>query len=157
MTATPSPRTDRATRLVPASPDTVSRALLDPDQLIEWLPPRGMSGRVLLFEPREGGRYRIELRYEGEGAGKTSARTDVTSGRFVLIEPGRRVVMSVEFDSDDPRFVGEMTMTWAFAPEGGGTRVTVTAEHVPPGISAEDHEAGLASSLDNLVQFAGDG
>ena len=152
MTAGSSLRTDRAARVVSASPEAVSRALLEPDRLMEWLPPQGMSGRALLFDPRQGGRYRIELAYLGAGEGKTSAHTDVSSGRFMVIEPGRRIVMSVEFDSDDPRFAGEMIMTWELAAAQGGTRVTVTAENVPPGISAEDHAVGLASSLDNLAQ-----
>jgi uncharacterized protein YndB with AHSA1/START domain len=59
-----SARTDTASRLVRASPDAVYRAFMDPGSLIAWLPREGMSGRVLLFEPREGGHYRIELRYE---------------------------------------------------------------------------------------------
>lgn len=44
-----------------------------------------------------------------------------------------------------------MTMTWTLEPEAGGTMVTVTAEDVPTGVRAEDHEAGLASSLANLA------
>ena len=116
-----------------------------------------MSGRILLFEPREGGRYRIELALEGGGnklAGKTTERTDVTSGRFLAMEPGRRIVQSVEFESADPAFAGTMIMTWTLEPAPDGTLVTVSATEVPPGISAEDHEAGLASSLENLACFA---
>lgn len=149
-------RTDTATRLVSASPDALYRAFVDPEALIAWLPPRGMSGRVLLFEPREGGRYRIELALEGEGRkapGKTTERTDITSGRFLALIPGRRIVQTVEFESADPAFAGTMVMTWALEPSAGGTRVTITAEDVPPGISAEDHAAGLASSLDNFAAF----
>ena len=33
--------------------------------------------------------------------------------------------------------------------------MTVTAQNVPPGISAEDHVAGLASILENLERFVG--
>jgi hypothetical protein len=35
----------------------------------------------------------------------------------------------------------------------GGTRVDVVAEHVPSGISADDHASGIASSLDNLAAY----
>jgi uncharacterized protein YndB with AHSA1/START domain len=149
-------RTDTATRLVPASAEAVYRAFLDPEALIAWLPPRGMSGRVLLFEPRQGGRYRIELRLEGEGretAGKTTERTDVSHGRFVELVPGERIVQTVEFDSADPAFAGTMVMTWSLEPAAGGTQVTVAAADVPAGISAEDHRAGLDSSLANLARF----
>lgn len=150
-------RTDRASRFVAAAPDAIYGALLDPDALMAWLPPRGMTGRALLFEPREGGRYRIELSLESEGTGKTTAKSDVSAGRFLALDPGRRVVQSVAFQSQDPAFAGEMIMTWSLDPAAGGTSVTVTAENVPAGISAEDHAAGLASSLDNLARFLATG
>lgn len=44
-------------------------------------------------------------------------------------------------------------MTWLFEPAPDGTNVTITAENVPAGISAEDHAAGLASTLENLASF----
>jgi uncharacterized protein YndB with AHSA1/START domain len=150
-------RTDSASRLVPASPDAVYRAIVDPEALIAWLPPEGMTGRALLFEPWEGGRYRIELTYAGApppgGAGKTAARSDISAGRFLALEPGKRIVQSVAFESDAPQYSGHMIVTWSLEPAPGGTEVTVTAENVPTGISAEDHETGLASSLDNLADF----
>ncbi|HYJ29678.1 MAG TPA: SRPBCC domain-containing protein, partial [Allosphingosinicella sp.] len=92
---------------------------------------------------------------EGEGTGKTTAKSDISAGRFLALERGRRVVQSVAFESEDPAFAGEMIMTWSLDPASGGTNVTVTAENVPAGISAEDHAAGLASSLDNLARFLG--
>jgi uncharacterized protein YndB with AHSA1/START domain len=121
-----------------------------------WLPPEGMSGRVLEYDFREGGRYRIELTY-GDGAAvgmaKTTARTDVTAGRFLSLSPGERIVQSVEFESEDASFAGEMIMTWSFEAAGARTRVTITAENVPPGISQADHDAGLRSSLQNLARY----
>lgn len=149
-------RTDSATRLVRASPQAVFRAFVDGGALIAWLPPKGMSGRILLFEPWEGGRYRIELTLEGEGhgvAGKTTERTDIASGRFLELVPGRRIVQTCEFESADPAFAGTMVMTWSLEPVPEGTRVAVGAADVPPGIAAGDHEAGLASSLENLARF----
>jgi uncharacterized protein YndB with AHSA1/START domain len=149
-------RTDSATRIIHASPEAIYRAFMDVDVLMDWLPPQGMSGGAQLFEPWEGGRYRIELTLEGEGheaSGKTTQRTDIASGRFLALEPGRRIVQTAEFESADPAFAGTMTLAWSLDPEAGGTRVTVSASDVPPGISAEDHEAGLASSLENLAGF----
>ena len=149
-------RTDTATRFIPASAAALYRAFVEPDRLIAWLPPRGMSGRILLFEPRQGGRYRIELTLEeGEPrhSGKTTERTDIASGRFLELIPDRRIVQTAEFESADPAFAGTMVMTWSLDAGPGGTRVTVGAADVPEGISAEDHQAGLASSLENLERF----
>ncbi|HEX8571797.1 MAG TPA: SRPBCC domain-containing protein [Allosphingosinicella sp.] len=78
-------RTDTATNLVGASQDAVYRAFVDAEALMAWLPPKGMSGRILLFEPREGGRYRIELTLEGEGhdvSGKTTDGPTSPPGAF---------------------------------------------------------------------------
>jgi len=148
-------RTDSASRVVPARADAIYDAFADSTALMKWLPPGDMTGRALAYDFREGGRYRIELTYaEGAAgaAGKTSGRTDVTTGRFVTLERGRRIVQSVEFESTDAAFAGEMLMTWTFAPAGTGTHVTVTAENVPAGISEADHTAGLRASLDNLAR-----
>jgi uncharacterized protein YndB with AHSA1/START domain len=149
-------RTDRAERLIAASPEKIYEAFVDASALSAWLPPQGMTGRVLELEPSEGGRYRIELRYADsapEDVGKTASRTDVTTGRFLELVPGRRIKQSVEFESSAPEFAGEMTMTWSFVTVPGGTHVTVTAENVPSGISKEDHDVGMSSSLENLAEF----
>jgi len=67
--------------------------------------------------------------------------------------PGERVVQAVDFVSDGPAYAGTMTMTWEVTAAGAGTRVDIVADDVPDGISAEDHAAGLASSLRNLAAY----
>jgi hypothetical protein len=44
-------------------------------------------------------------------------------------------------------------MTWAVTAVEAGTRVDIVADDVPDGISAEDHAAGLNSSLENLAAY----
>lgn len=85
--------------------------------------------------------------------GRTSDQTDVVSGRFVVLEADRRVVQETEFQSDDPAFAGTMRLIWALDPMPDGTRVSVTCENVPEGISKEDHDAGLRSTRANLAGF----
>jgi uncharacterized protein YndB with AHSA1/START domain len=153
-------RFDTASRLIRASPDTIYRAFASPASLMKWLPPSGMTGRALEYDFSEGGRYRIELRYdEGmrKGSGKTTDSSDITKGQFLELVPGRRIKQSVEFESSDSAFAGTMTMTWTFEPAQGGTTVTVAADNVPDGISKADHDAGLTSSIDNLASFVADG
>ena len=81
----------------------------------------------------------------------------MSKGSFLELVPGRRIVWSVEFESDDPVFAGTMVMTWSLDPRDGGTEVTITAENVSPRISAQDHAAGLIWSLENLARFVGGG
>lgn len=148
-------RTDRASRDIASSADRVYAALVDPEALAVWLPPDGMTGRFERFEARVGGAYRLVLTYtDGAGAaGKASADSDIVEARFVDLTPGRRVVQAVDFVSDDPAFAGTMTMIWDVSDAGDGARVEFRAENVPAGISADDHAAGLASSLANLAAY----
>jgi uncharacterized protein YndB with AHSA1/START domain len=148
-------RTHAASRFIQASPVAVYEALMRPERLVKWLPPQGTLGRIDLFEPYLGGRFEITLEFP-EAAGKSSSHSDIVQGRFVELIPGERVVQSVTFKSDDPRFAGAMTMTWSLSAVDTGTRVSVVAEQVPSGISREEHEMGMSSTLDNLARFLGD-
>lgn len=137
--------------MIPAPREQVYAALLDPSALETWLPPDGMAGRILEFDPRAGGTFRMELTYLDGSRGKSSEHSDITEVTFVELVPAKRVVQRVAFDSDDPSFAGTMTMAWSLGETDGGTSVEIRAEDVPPGISPEDHARGLAASLSNLA------
>jgi uncharacterized protein YndB with AHSA1/START domain len=149
------PRTDRGSRVIAASPERVWAALIDPGALLAWLPPGEMTGRFERFEARPGGSYRMVLTYpDASGApGKATADSDIVEARFVDIVPGQRVVQAVDFVSDDPANAGTMNMTWEVTAVDAGTRVDIVAQNVPDGISAQDHAAGLASSLTKLAAY----
>lgn len=147
------PRTDRASLVVAASVSRVFKALIDRGDLLAWLPPRGMTGVFDQFDPAPGGSYRLVLTYDDarDAPGKSSADSDIVEVRYLDIVPDDRVVQAVDFVADDPAFAGTMTMTWSVQEVDGGTLVEITADDVPEGISAEEHAAGLASSLKNLA------
>jgi uncharacterized protein YndB with AHSA1/START domain len=121
-----------------------------------WLPPGNMVGKMLHFDFREGGSYRMRLTYKEprHGQGKTSDDSDEVEVRLTKLEDEQRIEEEVTFQSEDPAFSGTMQLMWTFQPEDAGTLVTVRAENVPVGIRPEDHEAGLNSSLGNLAAFA---
>jgi uncharacterized protein YndB with AHSA1/START domain len=146
-------RTDRAETIVNAEPTAVWAALTDPARVAAWLPPAGMTGSVDAWEPRPGGRLRIVLTYrDAAGApGKSTADSDVATGRFTVAEPPVRLAWTTTFAGATDEHAGEMTMEWTLAAVDGGTRVVVQAHDVPPGISAEDHAAGMAASLRQLA------
>lgn len=148
-------RTDEVVKRLPAPVERVFAALVDPDARVKWLPPEGMSGRIDAWDPRPGGGYRMTLTYDDAetSPGKTSASTDVVRARFVSIEPDARVVEAIDFESPDPAFRGTMTMTWSLRAVDGGTEVTVTACDAPEGITADDHRAGMSTSLAQLAAF----
>ncbi len=146
-------RTDHAERVISTSPASAYAALVDPEALVEWLPPTGMTATFEHYDLGPGGSYRMVLTYDDATAapGKSSDDTDVVEARFVEVVDGERVVQAIEFVSDDPAMSGTMTMTWSVAAVDHGTCVTLRADGVPSGITAEDHAEGMASSLANLA------
>ncbi|GAA3412151.1 SRPBCC family protein [Paenibacillus hodogayensis] len=149
-------RVDSASRIIKASTKTIYKAFVDPGALVLWLPPKGMKGHIFEFDARAGGAYRISLSYIGTDhpiEGKTSENTDISKGRFLELTPGERIVWSVEFESEDPVYAGEMIMTWTLTAVPEGTNVTVVCENVPEGIRKEDHDVGLRSTLENLAEY----
>ena len=146
-------RTDTASKIIAASPEAIYRAFVDREALLAWLPPEGMIGEILAFEPRPGGAFRMALHYRDGGHGKTNDNTDVVDSEFAELVPGERVVWLVRFKSDDPAFAGTMRMVWELEPVPEGTRVIILAEDVPEGIGKQDHDTGLRSSLDNLEAY----
>jgi uncharacterized protein YndB with AHSA1/START domain len=149
------PRTDRAARVIDAPAARVFNALVDRDALETWLPPGGMTARFEEFDPTPGGSYCLVLTYAdpADARGKSSAGSDIVEARYVDIVAHDRVVQAVDFVSDDPAFAGTMTMSWVVRAVDGRTRVEITADDVPDGISADDHAAGLTSSLENLARY----
>jgi uncharacterized protein YndB with AHSA1/START domain len=150
------PASTSVSRVVPAPPEAVYRALLDGNALAAWLPPESMRGVVHAFDARAGGSFRISLIHADGGAamrGKSSESTDSIRGRFVELVPNERVTWATEFESTDPAFAGEMLVTWRLEPAGSRTQVTVLCENIPRGIRPEDNEAGCRSTLENLAAY----
>ena len=110
---------------------------------------------MLALDFREGGSYRMRLTYLDPAGhrGKSSNDADDVAVRFLALVENRRIEQAVTFDSADPDFAGTMTIVWTFEPVRDGTEVTVRCENVPRGIRRDEHEAGLASTLENLARF----
>lgn len=141
-------------RRVQASPAAVYRMLVDPDAVAGWRVPDGMTGRVHLFDPREGGRFRVSLLYDDPGrVGKSGAHTDTYQGYFARLVPGELVVEVIEFETDDDALRGTMTMTTSLTEMSGGTEVVIVHEGVPDAVPREDSELGARMALDNLARL----
>jgi hypothetical protein len=59
---------------------------------------------------------------------------------------------AVTFVTTDPALAGEMTMTATFEAVSGGTEVTLLFTNLPPGLRADDNEAGSRLSLEQLAR-----
>jgi len=149
-------RIDSVSRVILASPRTLFRTFLDAETLAAWRVPEGMTGSIAAFDPRAGGGYRMLLRYEGPESpaqGKSRPGADQVDVRFLELYAEEKVVEEVRFVSDDPVYAGVMRLTTLFEPAREGTKVTLRAEHVPVGISPDDHRDGMTASLRQLARL----
>jgi uncharacterized protein YndB with AHSA1/START domain len=149
-------RSTEVPQMIHAPREAVYWAFMDAKAVETWLAPDTMRGKVEIFEPREGGKFRMSLTYtdpQDAKLGKTSDDTDTSEGTFVELIPNQKMVWAVEFDSDQPEFAGEMRMTWTLADSNGGTEVTLLCEDIPAGIRLEDNELGSKQSLQKLAKF----
>lgn len=151
----PTGSSTRTTRLIRATPEAVYAAFVDPEALVAWLPPAGMTGRLHAFDARVGGGYEMSLHYPPEERGvrgKTAEREDRVAVRFVELVPPRRLVEAVRFVSDDAAFGGEMTLTVLIEARDEGSAVTLAFDGIPAGVRPEDNDAGARLSLAQLAQ-----
>jgi uncharacterized protein YndB with AHSA1/START domain len=132
----------------------VYRALLDAQAVATWRVPQGMTSQVHIFDPREGGTFRISLTYDTPtGTGKTTEHTDTYHGHFVKLVPNEQVVEVMEFETADPALRGEMTITFTLTEVDGGTDVLGVHDNLPQGVSPADNEIGWRMALEKLAQL----
>jgi uncharacterized protein YndB with AHSA1/START domain len=136
----------------------VYRALHDAHAVATWMVPQDMTSQVHVFDPREGGSFRISLTYDTPtGTGKTTAHTDTYHGHFVKLVPDEKVVEVMEFETTDPAMRGEMTITFTLTEVDGGTDVLGVHDDLPPGVSAADNEIGWRMALEKLARLVESG
>jgi uncharacterized protein YndB with AHSA1/START domain len=139
----------RVSAVLRASREEVYRALTDPATIARWRFPDGMTSVV---EPQADGGFRVTLTYETpDGQGKTTARSDTYRARFTRLVPDELVVEVDEFETADPLFSGEMTMTVTLRERDGSTELTAVHEGVPAGVAPQDNELGWRMALGRLA------
>lgn len=89
----------------------------------------------------------------GDSRGKTKANEDRYTARFITLQPNKKIVEGVRFESSGPGFVGEMIMEVRFDREGEGTRVTIVFSNLPTGVKPADNEKGTEESLAKLEEY----
>jgi uncharacterized protein YndB with AHSA1/START domain len=142
----------RLHRLIPAPPDRVYRAWLDPDVLRLWLAPGELQVTRVEIDERVGGHFRV---WHGTSDG------DVGGFECELLEliPGERIVFRWGFvgpdRADGRRYDSRLTITLDEAPDGA-TALTLVHERLnelqdaAPEV-AEKVGAGWDMVLDTLI------
>jgi uncharacterized protein YndB with AHSA1/START domain len=143
-------------KVIQATPEKIYHAFTSPEALADWMAPGDMTGEVHRWDLKVGGGYEMSLHYpesDTTSKGKTSGKEDRYSAKFMELVPGRKIVQTINFNSDDQDLSGEMIMEVTLEPERSGTKVTIVFRNIPPGIRPEDNEAGTESSLEKLKEL----
>jgi len=128
-------------RHIRAQPATVFSFFTDRDRWLSW---QGVTAEI---DARPGGVFRMNVRGDGWA-----------SGRFVAVEPPRRIVFTWGWEGDaSPVPPGSSTVEITLEPDGdGGTRLTLVHHGLP--LPALDlHRDGWDHYLDRLATRAGGG
>ncbi|MDF0602588.1 SRPBCC domain-containing protein [Psychromarinibacter sp. C21-152] len=131
----------RVTQTVPAPPERVFDAWLDPEMLTKFMRPGPDVGVTKAeTDPRVGGRYDIVM---------TAEKGEIPHwGEYREIERPRRLV----FTWNSPHAAPDSVVTLTFEPEGAGTLVTLVHDRFPSDSSRDGHEKGWTGILGALAQ-----
>jgi uncharacterized protein YndB with AHSA1/START domain len=137
--------TVRLQRVMKAPPERIYKAIIDPAANCKWLSPYGFTCTVHQLDPKVGGTYRMSFTNFSTGSVQSFG------GKYVELEPGKRIVATDVFD--DPNLSGEMTTTYTFTKVSVGTEVNIVQEGIPAAIPAEACYLGWQESLEQLTKL----
>jgi uncharacterized protein YndB with AHSA1/START domain len=132
-------------RVIAAPPERVFRAFTDPEALVKWLPPHGFTAKMISFDFRVGGSFRMSFQ------NFTTKSSNSFGGTYNEIKPNEFLCYSDKFD--DPNLSGEMINSISFKEVIGGTEIYITQEGIPDVIPTEMCYLGWQQSLMLLNQL----
>ena len=140
MTAQPSPADPLEGEIrVEAGPETVFAFFVEPVRYVRW------QGTRAELDPRPGGTYRVEM---GPDQG-------VVRGRFVEVDPPRRVVFTWGWEGNDEVPPGSSTVEVDLEPDGDDTIVRLRHTGLPSDRWRQVHLDGWEGFLARLRAAAG--
>ena len=145
MSTTTTTHTIQLHRVLRATPERISRAFLDADALVKWLPPHGFTGKLHQMDATVGGTYTMSFTHF------TSGKSPAFGGTYLDMVPHERLRYTAKFD--DPNVPGEMQTTMTLQQVSVGTELSIVQEGVPGVIPAEACYLGWQASLTLLAQL----
>ena len=133
-------------RVLRCPPERLWRAFTTPEAFAKWLPPHGFYATVHAMDARVGGEWRMSF------TNLTTAQGHSFGGRYVEMEPGRKLRYTATFD--DPNLPGEMETTIWMEPVFCATELRIQQTGIPAVIPPQACVMGWQESLQLLAQLA---
>ncbi|HJT18429.1 MAG TPA: SRPBCC domain-containing protein [Thermoanaerobaculia bacterium] len=125
---------------IAARPETVWKLLTDPNDYVRW-----MGSRATL-EVRPGGKYHVDV-----------VPGHVASGKFVEVDPPRKLVFTWGWEGSAGVPPGSSTITFELIPRGKGTLLRFTHRDLPDASAVASHAEGWDHYFDRLATVASGG
>ncbi|WP_237215142.1 DUF1579 family protein [Falsiroseomonas oryziterrae] len=135
-------RTLSITRRIPATPEEVFAAWVNPESVRQWFGPRGMTVPRCEIDLRPGGLHHTVMR---DASGRDYDNPLVIEA----VEPGRRLVLRVPEVTECP--VPGARGTLLFLPDAHGTRFEARWDHPTVEARARHLEAGFERGWDETI------
>jgi len=132
-------------RVLRTTPEKLYKAFLDPDALVKWMPPNGITCKVYQLDPRVGGDFKMSFNTFGGGIIHTFG------GKYHKLLPGQKIRYTSQFD--DPNLPGEMQTTITLNKVSCGTELNILQEGIPVAIPTEMCYLGWQESLILLAKL----
>lgn len=135
----------RLERTIPATPAKVYEAWTQAEGMSRWMAPADdFTVKVHRADARVGGEYRVEM-LNPEGG------RHVVHGSFLELIPGKRLVLTWEWETNPA--AGNSQVTVDLAPEGEGTHLTLTHDRFPDAETRDHHAQGWTGCIGRLAQM----
>jgi uncharacterized protein YndB with AHSA1/START domain len=127
-------------RLLPATPERVFDAWVNPETLARWWGPEGFT------DLSEGGRWRtVMLSPEGQ--------RHIVSGVYRKIDRPARLVFTWAWEDEDGSRGAESEVDLTFRPAGSGTQLHLVHRRFASAESRDSHRLGWQSSFNDLERL----
>ena len=133
-------------RTIPAPPEQVFDAWVNPETLVQWWGPEGMDIPHHRLDVREGGAWETTMRNSEGGE-------VICSGVYRVIDRPNRLVFTWAWKQDDGLRGHETEITVTFTPDGDGTKMVLDQRSFAEVKSRDGHGMGWNSSFNCLERL----
>jgi uncharacterized protein YndB with AHSA1/START domain len=134
-------------KTLPAAPDRVFAAFVDPGQLGQWWGPLGFTIPSVRFDAVPGTEYRIAMQPPDADAFRLR-------GMFQAVDAPGRLAFTFIWEPPDPDDQ-ETLVSLAFEPSDAGTRLVLDQGPFKTAARYELHRDGWSQTFDRLEEFLG--